>query len=601
MSSNASWLIRGTVRRDTVMLPMRDGVLLATDVYLPANRPGPGPTLLKRTPYDRRNIENLQMASFFAAQGYNVVLQDTRGRGDSGGTFQHYIAEPHEGEDGFDTLDWVAAQGWCDGSVGTTGFSYTGANQQALAIMGHPALKSQVIHDSAFSYFRRTVREDGAFVIGQLATYAVRMALTSPEARRDPLIRARIEDAVRKAPDWFARAPWREGDTPVSAIPSYERWLLFAQDNPTENDTWRNPAMNLEAHIARHADIPVLTITSWYGHHAWSAFRKLEALAHHTSPQKLVIGTWIHTSPYGEAQNSGQAEFGPAVTLDMNAIRLRWFDATMRGIDTDAVRDTPRVTYFTMGGGSGRRNPLGRIEHGGVWKHTEAWPPEGGRDLSLYLDASGRLTLDAVATQGRRVLDVKRESPVPTVGSSIRNPDIIPGFLTSGACDQVERPDVHSSPGTNLPLTTRPDVAAFRSDVLDEAVEITGPIFVRLWLSASTRACDLSVKIVDEYPSSGDWPNGFAMNIAEHHQRFATWTRLLAEDEDTPTLVEVGPIHLSNRFEAGHRIRLQIANSNWPRFDINPQSPPRFSFSIWCGGATASAISGPGTVHDAEA
>src|SRR5690606_8583641 len=154
---------------------------LATDVYVPTDRKGPGPTLVKRTPYDRRSVENLKLAAAFASRGYNVVLQDTRGRGDSEGTFQHYIATPHEGEDGYDLLDWVCAHDWSDGTVGTTGCSYTGANQQALAIMGHPALRSQVIHDAAISYFRRTVREDGAFVIGQLATYALRMALTSPE------------------------------------------------------------------------------------------------------------------------------------------------------------------------------------------------------------------------------------------------------------------------------------------------------------------------------------------------------------------------------------------------------------------------------------
>jgi putative CocE/NonD family hydrolase len=579
------------------MVTARDGTPLATDAYIPTDRLAPGPTLVKRTPYDRRSIENLHLASAFVARGYNVVLQDTRGRGDSGGLFQHYTATPHEGEDGYDLLDWVCAQDWSDGKVGTTGFSYTGANQQALAIMGHPALKSQVIHDAAINYFRRTVREDGAFVIGQLATYALRMALTSPEARRDPLVRARIEDAVRHAPAWFARAPWREGDTPVSAIPSYERWLLFAQDNPAENETWRNPAMNLEAHIGKYPDIPVLMVTSWYGHHAWSTFRKLEAFDHHKSPTRVIIGTWIHTSPYGEAQHAGQTAFGPAATLDMNDIRLRWFDATLRGKDPDELAASPRITYFAMGGGSGRRDPSGRIEHGGTWAYTDAWPPAGGQDLLFHLESSGRLHESPPPAQARRRIDVNLETPVPTIGSSINNPDIIPGFLSSGGSDQVERADVHLSPGTGLPLSSRHDVAVFRSEPLREAVEITGPITLRLWLSADTPACDLSVKIVDEYPPSGDWPNGFAVNIAEQHQRFASWTSLLADDEAVPTEVEVGPLHLSNRFEVGHRIRLQIANSNWPRYDINPESPRRFRFSIWCGGATPSSISGTGTLR----
>lgn len=597
MTSSLSWLIRGPVRRVTTMVTARDGIQLATDAYVPTDRPEPGPTLVKRTPYDRRSIENLHLASTFVSRGYNVVLQDTRGRGDSGGTFQHYTATPHEGEDGYDLLDWVCAQDWSDGTVGTTGFSYTGANQQALAIMGHPALKSQVIHDAAISYFRRTVREDGAFVIGQLATYAIRMALTSPEARRDPLVRARIDHAVKNAPAWFARAPWREGDTPVSAIPAYERWLLFAQNNPSENETWRNPTMNLEAHIEKYPDIPMLMVTSWYGHHAWSTFRKLEAFEHHKSPTRVIVGTWIHSSPYGEAQHSGQAAFGPAATLDMNDIRLRWFDATLRGRGLDEIDASPRITYFAMGGGSGRRDPDGRIEHGGAWTHTESWPPAGGENLLFHLEPSGKLTEVLPQSKGRRQIEVNLEKPVPTVGSSIKNPDIIPGFLASGACDQVERADVHLSPGTGLPLASRHDVAVFRSEPLKEAVEITGPITIRLWLSADTPACDLSVKIVDEYPPSSDWPNGFAINIAEQYQRFASWTGLLADDEAVPTEVEVGPLHLANRFEVGHRIRLQVANTNWPRFDINPESPRRFKFSIWCGGETPSSISGTGTLR----
>ena len=139
-------------------------------------------------------------------------------------------------------------------------------------------------------------------------------------------------------------------------------------------------------------------------------------------------------------------------------------------------------------------------------------------------------------------------------------------------------------------------VLAFRSEPLDTAVDIVGPLHVRLWVSATTKACDLSLKIVDEYPSSASWPSGFALNIADHYQRFATWTEELPGDPGKPKLIEVGPIHIANRFEKGHRIRLQIANSSWPRYDRNPEADQRFEFHVWAGGETDSSVEGAGVI-----
>lgn len=597
MASLQSWLLTGKVARSVAMVTTRDGTKLAADVYVPTDRNGPGPTIVERTPYDRRNGELRQMATFFAARGYNVVLQDTRGRGDSEGEFQHYLARPHEGEDGYDLLDWIDAQEWSNGKVGTTGFSFTGSNQQSLAITNHPTLKSQVVFDAAINYFKRTVREDGAFVIGQLGTFALRMAMTSPEARRDPLLRAQLESVKSRAADWYARAPWRAGASPVSALPAYEKWLLHAQDNPRENDKWRNPQMMIEPYLDQYPDIPILTLTSWYGHHAWSTFLKLERFKSHKSPKKVVVGTWVHTGPYGSVTSSGDTEFGPEAGLDVNEMRLRWFNSTLRGIEEDNVGKLPTVTYFLMGGGSGTKDPVNRLLHGGEWRTAEQWPPKGGQDLKLFLTPSGKLELAASAEQGRQHLAANLEKPVPTIGSSIRNPDAaIPNFISSGGVDQVERKDVHLSPGTGLPLISRHDVLAFRSEPLDAALEIIGPLHIRLWVSATTKACDLSLKIVDEYPSSPSWPNGFALNIADHYQRFASWTEELSGDADSPKLIEVGPIHIANRFEKGHRIRLQIANSSWPRYDRNPEADQRFEFHVWAGGETDSSVLGAGVI-----
>lgn len=599
MSSENKWLIQGRASRTEVKVVGRDGCAFATDVHLPGGPICPRPTIVERTPYGRQADDMLRLASFFVERDYNVVFQDTRGRGGSEGRFQHYFARPHEGEDGHDLLDWICDQPWSDGSVGTTGMSYTGSNQQSLAITGHKALKSQIVMDAGLNYFRRTVREEGAFVIGQLGTYALRMALSSPEARRDPVMRARLEHARDHAAEWFDRAPWRIGHSPVSAHPDIEKWLIFAQDNPHDSDAWRNPQMNIEPYLADYPDIPMLIVTSWYGHHAWSAFRKLDIFGDQKSPLRIVVGTWLHAAPYGETTHVGQTGFGPDAGLNMNEVSLRWFDATLKGKGGDALEADPRITYFTMGGGGGRRSASGLLEHGGTWNSAETWPPAEGNDLALHLTAPGSLTADTPAEVSHDTIRVDPERPVPTIGSSIRNPDIMPGFLTGGGYDQIERADVHRSPGSGLPLSSRPDVLAYRTDILIDDIEISGPLTVQLWISADTPACDLSVKIVDEYPPSQDWPDGFALNIAEQHQRFASWTQELSGDLDQPQLVEIGPIHLSNLFARGHRLRVQIANSNWPRFDRNPETHGPFRFRVWGGGTTASRIFGEGVLRPA--
>ena len=597
MSPENKWLLRGKGHRMDSMVTGRDGCSFATDAHVPGGPVRPRPTIVERTPYGRRSNDLLGLAAFFVERDYNVVLQDTRGRGGSGGIFQHYFARPHEGEDGSDLLDWICAQPWSDGTVGTTGMSYTGSNQQSLAITGHKALKSQIIMDAGLNYFRRTVREEGAFVIGQLGTYALRMALSSPEVRRDPIMRARLEHARDHAADWFDRAPWRIGHSPVSAHPAIEKWLIFAQDNGHDGEGWRNPQMNIEPHLADYPDIPMLIVTSWYGHHAWSAFRKLDIFSHHAAPLNIIVGTWLHADPYGETSHVGQTAFGPDACLNMNEISLRWFDATLKGKGRDNLGADPRISYFTMGGGTGRRSSGDLLEHGGAWNSADSWPPVGGRDLALFLSSEQSLRVHSPTAPSQDTMTVDPARPVPTIGSSIKNPDIMPGFLTGGGYDQVERADVHQSPGSGLPLASRGDVLALRTDVLTENTVITGAIAIRLWISADVRACDLSVKIVDEYPPSADWPNGFSLNIAEHYQRFATWTEELSGDIDLPQLVEIGPIHLSNVFVRGHRIRLQIANSNWPRFDRNPETPGPFRFRVWGGGATASCILGAGALR----
>ena len=594
------WLLGGAVRRVTEMVAAPDGVRLATDAYLPgdASEARPRPTIVERTPYDRRANGSTRMAQFFAARGYNVVLQDTRGRGDSEGMFQHYFARPHEGEDGYSLLDWICAQEWSDGTVGTVGLSYTGSNQQSLAILGHPALKTQVILDAGINYYVNCVRENGAFVRAQLGKYALKMALTSPQARQDPVLRAALEENERAFRAWFALPAWRRGSSPVSPLPEYEDWLLFAQDETSYGPGWENPQMNLEPYLGTYPDLPVLMVTSWYGHHQAATLRKLEAFAGHTTPKKLIIGPWIHTTPYGEFSLIGDVDVGPDAALNMDEIRARWFDVHLGGGDPGRLDTTPLVTYYRIGGGRGRRTLEGHLEHGGTWLEASAWPPTQTEQVRLAFTGDLRLAPDGAPAGGVVPIRANLANPVPTIGGSIRDAAPMAGLMRDGAQDQRELPGSLRSSGSGLPLSARPDVAAFRSDPLAEAADLTGPVWVDLWLRSESPSCDLAVKLVDEYPRSDQWPNGYAMNLSEIYTRFATWTRLLPGLDDEPVHVRVGPFHISNLFGVGHRIRVDVANSNAPRYDQNPEALTGFRFEVCAagpGGAshlTATSLSG---------
>src|SRR3954462_10430955 len=220
---------RITVERD-LMLPARDGAMLATDIYRPEGS-GPFPVLLERTPYDKSAPSRSErteadptprsreaVAAYFVAHGYAVAYQDCRGRYASGGRFTKYLSEA---EDGADTLAWLMQQSWCDGQIGTFGLSYAAHTQAALACLDPTGLAAQFLDRGGFpNAYRSGIRHGGAFDLKQ-ATWAYRNALADA---RDPEIRAAL--AAQDIEAWFRRMPWRRGDSPVSAAPEYEEYLF---------------------------------------------------------------------------------------------------------------------------------------------------------------------------------------------------------------------------------------------------------------------------------------------------------------------------------------------------------------------------------------
>jgi len=560
----------------TARLRLRDGVELATDVHLPAcggvPAKGPFPALVERTPYDRRRTFLLRTAEYFARRGYAVVLQDVRGRYDSGGDWNFLGAE--EADDGFDTIAWMASQAWCNGDVGTMGLSFSTANQQALAIRRPPALRTQFLLDGGYSYYHRTARQGGAFELGVMLPYAYRTAREGHELSRDRAKSRQFEEAFARHEAWRAQLPFREGESPLRLAPTYERWFLAVQNQADYGEFWTHAGVNTAAHIGEYPDIPIALEASWYGHHVWAATEKFgEFGKRHRNPTWMVLGPWLHGYDDFARTWAGDVEFGAHAAIDLNDLRLRWFDRFLKRLDTGIDREPP-VRIFVMGGGSGRRTLEGRLDHGGTWRNEHEWPLARTEWVRLYLHGDGSLR-ESPAADGadpsRYTFDP--DDPVPTIGGGTQS-SLLGGLIQGGGFDQRGRRELWTCRDTR-PLAERPDVLVFQTPPLQDDVEITGPVSVRLWISSSAPDTDFTAKLIDVYPPSEDYPDGYALNLTDGIIRTRyrnSWANpeFMTPGEVYEVVIE--PQATSNLFKAGHRIRIDISSSNFPHFDVNPNT-----------------------------
>ena len=577
------------VQRD-VMIPMRDGVRLATDIYRPAQEgrtvEGRYPVILERTPYDKtaasrseRTAENptpisrAEVASFFVSRGYVVVYQDCRGRYHSEGRFTKYLSE---GQDGYDTLTWLVQQPWCNGKVGTKGLSYAAHAQSALACLDAPGLACMFIDSGGFSNaYQGGIRQGGAFELKQ-ATWAFKNAQLSTQARTDPAVRAAL--ASEDIKEWFHRMPWKPGHSPLKWVPEYEDYLFEQWTHGTFDDYWRQLGIYGEGFYDQYADVPMVHMSSWYDPYPRSATDNYKGLAERKKgPVRLILGPWTHGNR--SITYAGDVDFGAAATLDGNLaenylmLRLRWFDRWLKGV-RNGVDEEPTARIFVMGGGTGRRNKEGRLDHGGHWRDAADWPLPDTRYVRFYLHRDGRLSPDLPEKQAAPVsYDHDPKNPVPTIGGALVSHSI--PVMDAGAFDQRESPRFFACKPPYLPLASRPDVLAFQTAPLDHDVEVTGPIEVHLWISSNCPDTDFTAKLIDCYPPNEDYPQGFAMNITDGILRARyrqSWEHadMMRPGEIYEIIIQ--PFPTSNLFKAGHRIRVDISSSNFPRFDVNPNT-----------------------------
>ncbi len=562
------------VRRN-VRVAMRDGVRLATDVYLPA-RGGRFPVILERTPYGRSQVGTRHasepVARMLASHGYAVVFQDVRGRGGSEGDYVKYLAD---GDDGFDCCAWIVAQPWCDGRIGAQGLSYGAHTATALACAGAPGVAAMFLDSGGFSNaYQGGIRQGGAFELKQ-ATWAYNAALEAPEIANDPAKLAALKAVDIRA--WFARMPWSRGHSPLSLAPEYEDYLFDQWEAGTFGPEWRRLGIYAEGFRDRFPDVPTLWMSSWYDPYPRTAtdnFNGLSALG--KGPQRLVLGPWTHGNNHETW--AGDVDFGPEATLtggfagDRIAFRKRWFDRWLMGAPDGVAKEAP-VRLFVMGGGSGRKGASGRLDHGGAWRNEAAWPPERATATRFHLHADGALAESAPDPETRpRVFRYDPAHPVPSIGGTITSGAPV---MVGGAFDQREAAAFFGSEQPGRSLADRKDVLVFRTPPLTHDLEVTGSVEAELWVATDGPDTDITIKLIDEHPPSADYPLGYAMNLTDGILRLRyrdSWERPTPMTPGEPTRIRVTAFPTANLFKAGHRLRLDVSSSNFPHFDLNPNT-----------------------------
>jgi len=559
-----------------VMVPMRDGVRLATDIYRPKNTTGPVPIIWVRTPYnfnfwDVRNGLPADMRAALTAvkRGYAYVVQNERGHFFSEGNYD-ILGAPRT--DGTDMLDWLKAQSWTNGKVGTTGCSSTAEYQMGIAAMGHPAYAAMNIQSFGAGvgrvgpYYEQGNWYRGGAVQMLFITWIygeqnqVRPMFPANTSQSDLIRASKAFDLAQQLPpvDW-SKALWHLPEQDILKAVDAPRGI-YADAMPVDtggrmiqrapNDpAWYKGGLY---HDDMPLNLPGLWFMTWYD---VSMGPNLELYNHVRKTAKGGVGDeqWVIIAPVGHCAYTratedtvvGERSMGDA-RLDYQEITYSFFDRFLKGEKSAKIDSMPKVTYFTMGMNK--------------WQTSETWPPAGAQTMTMYLSSGGRansLTGDGVLATLAPPAD-KPDSftydpmnPVPSYGGNVCCTGTA---VQAGAFDQRK-------------MEARNDILVYTSEPFKEGTELSGPITPTLYVSSDAKDTDFTVKVLDVYP------DGRAYNLDESIQRLR-----YRDGYDKPLVwmepgkvykVTLQPLNTSNYFEAGHQLRIEISSSNFPRFDRN--------------------------------
>jgi putative CocE/NonD family hydrolase len=513
-----------------VGIPMRDGIELAADVYLPVETDRPAPAIVTMTPYDKTpRFPEIDEAGFYQRHGYAFVVVDCRGRGKSEGVWRAFV---NDGPDGHDVVEWVARQPWCHGKVGTTGLSYMGWTQWATAAELPPHLTCMVSTSAAGRWQREIPYTDGCF---QLYfgwwVYMVRRRITE----RYGISQHDWDEILRRLP--------------LEAIGSFvdpagETWRDL-MDHDTLDEHWL--ALRYDDRYAR-IDVPCLHVTGWFDlEDLTGAFHHYEGMVA-ASParerQRLLVGPWSHGNSRRPHSSYTGIEFGPDAAVEMDDVHLRWFDHWLKGSDNGVPNDPP-VSLFETGTN--------------VWRDGERWS-RATREESLFLRYDGvRGTLSPGPADGVEPTRSYRYDPLDPAPTQI----------------DVKNYAIEEVPLDQTAVEARPDVIAYTSEPLTEEFVVSGWPHLELFAGSDCDDTDWHVKLTDVLP------DGRSLKVCQGCRRASYRASLTDPTPLTPGEVhrfdvELWPVH--HAFLPGHRIRLTITSSDFPWFarNLNRFGPLKF-------------------------
>jgi len=565
---------------ERIMMPMRDGVRLATTLVFPAREgrkvDGRYPALLIRFMGDSRETDGRYgtEAQYFAARGYVVAVQTMRGRVPSEGEAFYLYGE--QAKDGADAVEWLATQPWSTGRVGTFGVSHAGVAQYSLATENPRGLAAMVPAFAQSNYALWSMRTGGALELRYL-NWATGASAVGREAADDSVIGTAARAERARFPEYLSDPPFlfkfERGLSALRHTPAYEDWLLSMVEHSVYPDTggfWTDPGLNLTLYYESMADVPTMHHSGWYDTYPRAKADNRAALAAiKRTPQWLLLGPWTHTSAF--PRFAGDVDFGEEAGGSYNQVRVAWYDHWLRG-DANGIADDSPVKVFVMGGGDERKNPDGRKNHGGFWRETTAFPLPETEYVNYYFHAHGTLSPEPPSgASSSTTYTFDPRNPVPSIGGNV---SAFGRFYLAGAFDQVCRDDLIGCKD-HLPLASRPDVLVFQTPPLTEDVEVTGYLRIVVYGSSTGVDTDFTAKLVDVHPPNADYPEGYAMNLADGiiRARFRNG-RDREEPMDPGTVYEfvIEPYPTANLFKRGHRIRVDISSSSFPRFDVNPNT-----------------------------
>jgi len=544
------------------LMPMRDGVGLSSDIYRPKDMQGPVPTIFVRTPYNMNTLRGTTLRNTVEAvsRGYAYVLQNERGRYFSEGKFE-ILGYPRT--DGYDALDWISGQSWSNEKIGTIGCSSTAEWQHGLASMNHPAHAAMVPQASGAGIGRvGEFWEHGNWYTGgvqRILFFIWLYGVDNPLRAQIPEgLTPEIRTQISQYNDLSTNKPDVDWATQIFHLPIQDLLTSMGEPEGTfEEFVSRTPASPgwFEGGLYHDNEpwgVPGLWFNSWYDvsigpNMALFNHARTNGMGEEVRDNQYVV---VAPNPHcrfaslGPDFVVGERNVGDT-SFDVNGLVYAWFDKWLKGDEEALDPETPHVQYYTMGSNK--------------WQGDDQWPPVAAEDIKMYLTSDGnanslygdgRLSFDAPTGEGSDSYDYNPMIPVKTIGGG----DCCNGgIVTAGAFDQRT-------------IEARHDVLVYTSDVLEEPIEVTGFVDAILYVTSDAKDTDFAVKLVDVAPDGTAYIIDDTIFRARYREGYDKQVMMV---EGEVYKIDMTPMTTSISFEKGHRIRVEVTSSNFPKFARN--------------------------------